>query len=523
MSDITDLDAVTIAARTRSGELSAQEVVDAHIRRIEQVDARLNAVVIRRFDEARMEARAADERRARGDPLGPLHGVPVTIKEQYSVAGTQTTLGASSRIGYVQRDEGPLVTALRGAGAVILGKTNILQTLAGWESDNPVYGRTVNPWNPDRTPGGSSGGEAAIIAARGSALGLAGDFGGSIRVPAHFCGVHGLKPTSGRLTNDDFTPGLLGNGQELFIPQPGPIGRSVADLRLAMAVLARTSEAFTTDCVPPVPWPETERMTVSGMRIGYYEENGLFPVAPAIRRAVVEAVAALKAQGAVVTPVVPPDAAEAMRLFLGAVSAGGGGDYRRLLDGEKPVPQVAGLLQGLSSRPRLVDSILQKVLNARGQRQFARMMGWTGPRSTEAYWKLVEDRNGFRVRFHRALDEGGLDAIVCPPVALPALTHGSNGDLFPAFSDAYTYNVLGVPAGVVAATRVRADEESDRVVSTDNADITAQTVERGSVGLPVGVQVVARHWREDVVLAVMAALEAAFASRPDYPLRERPG
>ncbi|WP_456427715.1 amidase [Rhodocaloribacter sp.] len=516
MEAVTNLSASELAEKIKAGELSALEVTEAHIRRIEAVDEKLNAVVIPLFDQARAQAEEADQRRARGEPLGLLHGVPVTIKEQYRVAGTQTTLGATNKIGNVYNDEGPLVTALRRAGAVILGKTNIIQTLAGWECDNRVYGRSNNPWNLDRTPGGSSGGEGAIIAARGSALGLGGDFGGSTRIPAHFCGIHGLKPTSGRLTNDDFAPGLLGYGQEVFIPQPGPLARTVADLQRAMQVLAETSLTTTHDLVPPVPWPDPRKVRIEGMRIGFYTDNGYFPASPAIRRAVEEAADALRQRGASVAPFPPPDVAEAVRIFLGAVSAGGGKDYERLLGDEKPIPQVAGLFRGLSSPP-FVLSIVRKAMAARGQRRLAYQMQCMGPRSTEKYWELVEARTEYRARFLRSLDEGGFDAVLCPPAALPALTHGSSEHLFAGLTYTFTYNVLGAPAGVVAATRVRPGEESDRTVSRDRADITAQQVEQGSAGLPVGVQVVARHWREDVVLAVMAALEAHFRSTPDYP------
>ena len=140
-----------------------------------------------------------------------------------------------------------------------------------------------------------------------------------------------------------------------------------------------------------------------------------------------------------------------------------------------------------------------------------------GARSTDAYWELVEARNRYMARFHQMLDEAKLDAILCPPFALPALTHGASEHLFPAATYAFVYNVLGAPAGVVSITRVRPGEESDRPVSKDMADITAQTVERGSAGLPVAVQVVARHWREDIVLALMSALEEHFRSSPDYP------
>jgi fatty acid amide hydrolase len=505
-----------LAEKVKAGELSALEVTEAHIQRIEAVNESINAVVIPLFDRARAQAEEADRKRARGEPLGPLHGVPVTIKEQYRVAGTQTTLGATNKIGNIYDEEGPLVTKLREAGAIILGKTNIIQTLAGPESDNHVYGRSNNPWNLQRTPGGSSGGEAAIIAARGSALGLAGDFGGSTRIPAHFCGLHGLKPTAGRLTNDDFPSDLLGYGQEVFIPQPGPIARTVSDLQLAMGVLAETSLSITSDLVPPVPWPDPTDVRVEQLRVGYYTDNGYFPASPAIRRAVEEAAEALRDLGAEVAPFTPPDPEEGVRIFLGAVSAGGGKDYQRLLGQEKPIPQVAGMFKGLTT-PSVVLSVVRRVMAARRQRHIAYQIQCMGTRSTEEYWALVEARTDYRARFLKSLDAGNFDAILCPPFALPALTHGSSEHLFPAMSYTLVYNVIGAPAGVVAATRVRPGEESDRAPSRDMADIVARRVEEGSAGLPVGVQVVARHWREDVVLAVMAALEAHFRSTPDYP------
>ena len=513
---IVGLSASDLAGRIRARDVSVVDVVAAHIRRIEAVNPQLNAVVIPLFDEARAQAAAADEVLRRGDDVGPLHGVPITIKEQFRVAGTQTTLGASKQIGNMYRDEGPLVTRLRDAGAIILGKTNIMQTLAGYESDNPVYGRCNNPWNLDRSPGGSSGGEAAIIAAGGSVLGLGGDFGGSIRVPVHFCGVHGFKPTSGRLSNDDLT-GLLGNGQEVFIPQPGPIARFVVDLQLAMKLFAETSMVSTSDLVPPVPWADPVGTAVAGLRVGIYTDNGFFPVSPAVSRAVEDAAGALRERGATVEPVKPPDPEEGIRIFIRAVSAGGGKDYARLLGGEKPIPQVAGLMRGLQL-PAAIRPVVAKVMDARGQHHDARLVRTVQRCSTEKYFEIVEARNAYRAAFLRTLDEGNFDAVICPPFALPALTHGSSEHLFPAASYAFVYNVLGAPAGVVSITRVRPGEEGAREVSKDMTDTAAKQVDDGSAGLPVGVQVVARHWRDDIVLTVMAALEDHFKGSADYPI-----
>jgi fatty acid amide hydrolase len=517
---ITDLSASELAQQIKAGHLSAQEVIEAHIQRIEAVNPQLNAVVIPLFEEARAQAVAADEAQRRGDPLGPLHGVPITIKEQHRVKGTQTTLGATHQIGKIYDAEGPLVRKLRQAGAIILGKTNILQTLMGWESDNRVYGRTNNPWNLERSPGGSSGGESAIIAARGSPLGLAADLGGSIRVPAHFCGLHGLKPTSGRLTNDDFPPGLLpiANGLAAMVQQAGPIARTVADLQLVMALLAKTSLETTRDLVAPVPWPDPTAVQVKGMRLGMYTDNGFFPASPVLRRAVEEAANALRQRGATVDPFTSPNAAEGIRIFLGIATAVGSKGLKHLLGDEKSIPQIAGLIQAMGF-PSFISPIVAKIMEARGQHHLAHTLRSVGACSTEEYWSLVDARDRYRSHFLQAMDAGNFDAVLCPPFALPALTHESSQHLLPAASYAMVYNVIGAPAGVVSITRVQPGEECDRKVTKDMADITAYQVEQGSTGLPIGLQVVARHWREDIVLAVMAALEDHFQSAPDYPTR----
>jgi fatty acid amide hydrolase len=503
---LTDLSASELAAGIRDGEFSSEEVVEAHIQRIEAVNDDLNAVVIPLFEQARRDAKKADAAQRQGKQLGPLHGVPMTIKEQFKVAGTDTTMGLTAHANQPYAADGPLVARLRKAGAIFLGKTNVPQLLSSWETDSALYGRCQNPYDHQRTPGGSSGGEAAIIAAHGSPLGLGADFGGSIRVPAHFCGLYGLKPTSGRLTNED-TPGHFFAPQEAILPQAGPLARNVADLRLAMDVLVDPSPHMTADNVPPVPWYAPEGTAVSALRFGYFTDNGFFSASPAIRRAVMEAVAALEALGMTAVPFAPPDMTEAARLFLGIVSADGGLAMRHALAGEKPNDPIKHELQG-AEIPNLLRPLLARLLTLQGQKHLAWQVLRAGKVSAAAYMHLVKRRAIYRTQWLQAMVTSGLDAILCPPFALPALTHGSSSDPFPAATYAVPFNVLGFPAGVAPITTVRPDEESDRVVSKDRVDIAARAVERGSAGLPVGVQVVARPWREDVVLAIMAALEA---------------
>lgn len=228
--------ATKLAAALKAGKVTASELTDLYIRRIERFDGRLNAVVVRDFDRARATARAAD-RVAKNDRKA-LTGLPITLKESINVIGLETTCGVPEWKGYISQHDGPVAARLRAAGTVIIGKTNVPPALADWQSDNPIYGRSANPWDTGRTPGGSSGGSAAAIAAGLSALEVGSDIGGSIRVPAAFCGVYGHRPSESLVPK---------SGQFPFPPLPnaavvmgvqGPIARSAEDLDLALSILA---------------------------------------------------------------------------------------------------------------------------------------------------------------------------------------------------------------------------------------------------------------------------------------------
>jgi fatty acid amide hydrolase len=511
---LTRLGAGELARLLGGGEVSAVEVIEAHIRRIEEVQPRLNAVVVPLFDRARAEAMAADAARARGEPLGPLHGVPFTVKEMFDVAGTPTTLGLTDWRDRIAAADAPLVRRLRGAGAILLGKTNVPQLGMIHETDNPLYGRTNNPANPDRATGGSTGGEAAVIAAGGSPLGLGTDAGGSIRQPCHWCGIHGLKPTAGRLPLRGLPlfpncwPGWL---------QPGPMARSVADLHMALRVLNAPGTG-PDEVAPPVPLGDPGAVGVSSLRVGFYVDDGRFTPGPAVRRAVHEAAVVLRDLGAVVEEFRPPDVAEAVRVYCGLFFADGLACVHRWLGKGKRDWRIQFLLTG-AAVPTWLRPVLAWMLKQAGRRHEADFFRLVRRRtlSLAGYWELVEAQDAYRARFLAALDEKRLDVLLCPPNGLPAPPHGS---LVPTYTSSYTqlYNVLGMPAGVVAATRVRPGEESDRPASRDPIEQASRAVEVGSTGLPVGVQVVARHWREDVALAVMAALEGHFRRQADYLL-----
>ncbi|HVF48568.1 MAG TPA: amidase family protein, partial [Pyrinomonadaceae bacterium] len=463
-SDVIAMGAAGLARAIRSGEVSAREAVEAYAGRIEEVNPALNALVVPLFAEARKEADAADAARRRGDELGALHGVPITIKESFDVAGTPTTLGLSKRAAHRATGDAPTVARLRRAGAIVLGKTNVPQLVLLNETDNPVYGRTNNPHNPARSPGGSSGGCAALVAAGGTALSLGSDIGGSIRFPSHACGVQGLKPTANRLTMLGHAP--IFDGQEAIPAQPGPLARSVEDLQLALRVLAAQGQETFNASIASVKPGDMNDIKPETLRVAVFDDNRIMRPAPAIRRAVREASERLRGRGVAVEAWTPPDVSEAWDIYQGLLFADGMAWARRALRGSRRDWRIRRIVVGLRL-PRVLFRVGAWELSLLRQKHLSDSTRRLGRRTVGEYWRLLERRAEYRARFIRSLDAGGFDAVLCPPDALPALTHGSSFYLTDALSYSALFNLLGMPAGVVAATSVRAGEETDRTASRD--------------------------------------------------------
>ncbi|MFI5274061.1 MAG: amidase [Ktedonobacterales bacterium] len=511
---LTRLSATELAGMIARGEATSAEVVEAHIARIEAVNPALNALVVARFDAARSEAREADAARSRGDLLGPLHGVPITVKEALDVAGTPATFGLRSRVQRLATGDDPYVARLRAAGAIVLGKTNVPQVLLYNETDNPLYGRTNNPWNLERTPGGSSGGEAALIAAGGSPLGLCSDIAGSIRVPSAYCGICGIRPTAGRLPDvSDFG---MAPGQTAIASQVGPIARTVDDLTLALDIL---NGGAAPAVEPPRPLGDSTQVDVAALRVAYFSDDGILTPAPAVRRAVAEAAGILAGRGAQVVEWRPPQVQQAADLLFGLFAADGAKRLKRFIGGDKKDARIAQMML-LAGLPRPAIGVLGGLLGATGQRSQRAIVRNFGHCDTLHYWRLVEAQQAYQRDFAAALehDDGGpFDLIICPAHSLPALPHGATKNLVTAGGYAVLINVLGYPAGVVPVTRVRAGEESDRKPSVDMVLRAARAAEQGTAGLPIGVQVVARPWREHQALAAMRAIEAGARASGEHP------
>src|SRR5437763_141627 len=278
-----------MAQHIRAKKLSPVELVQAHLDRIEALNTKINAFVHVDAERALDSARAADLALMRNESLGPLHGVPISIKSSISVTGMPYEAGTKLRAGVVGESDAPLVSRLRKAGAIVLGVTNTPELLMAWETDNLLYGRTNNPWDLSRTAGGSSGGEAAAIASGCSAGGVGSDGGGSIRVPAHFCGICGLKPTPGRIPATGHFPQSVGPFALLGVV--GPMARTVADLKQLFEIVQGPDIGDPSAAPVQVRWPD--RNQLKKLRIGYFESDDRTPVTAETRSAVHQAAEAL--------------------------------------------------------------------------------------------------------------------------------------------------------------------------------------------------------------------------------------
>lgn len=456
-SELVWLGAAELARRIRASEVSPVEVVRALREREDAVGPAVNALVTP-FPDVEEHAREAERAVARGDALGPLHGVPCTFKDCFDTAGVRTTRGSALFADRVPETDATVVARLREAGAIPLAKTNTPEFALWWETDNLVFGRTSNPWDVERTAGGSSGGEAAAVSAGLSPLGLGSDGGGSIRVPAHFSGVAGLKPTAARIPLTGHLPPPANIVAHMACV--GALARRVEDLSLALSVLSgydRDDPA----AVPFVSPPPVHLEDLVGQKVALYAGDGVNPVDPEIVAASRAAGGLLESAGLVVEEVEIPGAADwhehwyrvfdkVVAVLLGAFAEG---DLARFH------PYVGAFVRDDFSDPGLLEYIVT--------------------------WNALD---AARVDLLRFMEEYPL--LLGPPASVTAGRHGQRAFDLPsgrvewleAFSVSQVWNAFGFPAASVPVTLSVA-------------------------GLPIGVQVVGRPWEDERVLAACRAIE----------------
>ena len=469
MTDLHVESVTRLAELIRNRKVSPVEVLQACLNRIEELNPKLNAIVTIASD-AMERAREAEAATFLGKALGPLHGVPVTIKDTIETAGLRTTSGSAMRAEFIPQSDAPAVARLKDAGAIVLGKTNAAEMAMDYTADNPVFGRTNNPHNTSLTSGGSSGGEGAAIASCMSPGGIGSDLAGSIRIPSHFCGIAGLKPTVGRVPSaGQFPPSI---GPYSLGAVIGPMARSVSDLRLLFDVLAGNEVS--------APWTSLPtrfsdgRSVMRGLRVACYTDDGVSPVSEETRQTVETAARALADARLIIEEIRPPGIERGHDLWLKLFSRASVVQLRNVYAGqeEKGGGFVRWRLETADDTPApSLDDYINSWLER--DRMRARLVDW------------MEDT----------------PLILAPIGATPAYPHGTHKitvgkrtlNTFRAFSYSQTFNVFDLPVVVVPAGR------------------TAE-------GLPIGVQIIGRPFAEETVLAAAAIIEEALGGWQPPPL-----
>jgi Asp-tRNA(Asn)/Glu-tRNA(Gln) amidotransferase A subunit family amidase len=473
MNQLNFQSAVEMAAGVRSGKLSPVELIETHIAQIERLNPQINAFVHFAFDEARAEARAAEKARRRragsGTPRA-LEGVPITIKSSIDVAGFPCECGSRIREGNRPVSDAPLVARLRAAGAIVLGNTNAPEFLMAYETDNLLYGRTNSPWDINRTPGGSSGGEAAAIAAGCSAGGAGSDGGGSIRVPAHFSGICGLKPTPGRVPSTGHFPASAGPFAQIGVV--GPMARTVADVKRLFEVIAGPDPGD--PCSAPVAVRKWSDREIRELRVGFFESHDFAPATSETAAAVRRAAQALEQHGFQVGEWRPENLDRVWALWWNLFGRAGQMAFASLLAGRED--DLSPLF-----------------------REFRAWVAAEPPLSARELLDTLLDRDDLRMKFLAKMET--FPILICPVCAVPAFRHGERKwtvggrrvEYLKAMAYSQWFNLLGNPSVVVP-------------------------VGQSSEGLPIGVQIVGRPWEEEAILAVAAKIEEACGGYRRPPL-----
>lgn len=461
MSEITRLGAAQLGRLVHRGELAPSEIVEAHLRRIEAVNPTINAITDLQAERAREQASLADQGRGSGNRLGPLHGVPLTIKSSIAVKGCRYECGTRLRRGEIAKRDASLVKRLKHAGAIILGTTNVPEFLMAYETDNDLYGRTNSPLDPALTPGGSSGGDSAAVAGGCSAGSFGSDAGGSVRVPAHFCGLYGLKPTPGAIPRTGHWPSVAGPSTTLAAV--GPLARTAEDLDLLLEITSGHDPMDPSSLPPGLP-PAPQSDELRRLKIGWFDHAWETPVTAETRAAVHEATRALRERGFRVE--------------------------RVALHGLDQAPRTWWLLFGVCLKTLIEASIPPDYrLHTLSYDAMA-----TGDQETATDYKdllmawVAQDQ--MRLKLNEQMREYPI--LLSPVAAVPAFPHGQriwsiDGQKvgYPgAFVYSQVFNLLGVPAA-------------------------SAPVGWSHGGLPIGVQIIGRPNEDRTVTALARELAAA--------------
>lgn len=500
---VLSLSLTELSKQLKEGSLTPATVLHTYMEKALEVTTELNCVT-EFLLESRDQLQEVEKYKE-----GLLYGIPISIKDNVAYQGHDSTCGVSIKLDCPEKEDSVVVQVLKRQGAIPFVKTNIPQGLLNYDCSNPIFGQSLNPHNQQKTPGGSSGGEGALIGGGGSLLGIGTDIGGSIRIPASFCGICGLKPTGGRLSDR----GLAGclPGQKSVTMAPGPMGRDVDSLALFMKAVLSEDMFLLDPCVPPIPFNDEVYSSSKTLRIGYYDTDGYLVPSPSMRRAVLETKALLEKAGHTLVPFTPPRIAYAMQeLIVKGILADGGSTLLHFLREERIDPALKP--QIITYRiPRIVKKIISLIMKPLFPRISTTYESLNGISSVQDLWKKHVDVADYCKEYIAQWRSLGLDVMLCPALG-PAFKFGYPGKLSVAASYTILYNLLNFPAGVVPVSKVTEQDEEElkhyKGYYGDPWDKLFKEAVTGCQGLPVAVQCVALPWQEELCLRFMKEVES---------------
>ncbi|KDQ60289.1 hypothetical protein JAAARDRAFT_67857 [Jaapia argillacea MUCL 33604] len=503
--------AETVSA-VQQGNLSPSDVLLAYGKKALKAHEETNCLTEVMISKAQVWAEECNKQ-------GPLAGIPVSLKDTVCVAGFDTSLGYATWVGKPSMNDSAIVRLLKDAGAVPFVKTNNPITLLSYECANDVFGRTANPHNSKFSPGGSTGGEAALLAYGGSRIGIGTDVAGSVRVPSHYSGVYTIKASSGRFVRS----GNLTSspGQEGVLVSYSPMARTLEDLETVWkAVMSMNPWEYDHSCLP-IPWRDVN-LANKTLKWGIIWDDGVINPSPACRRALSDVVSILQQYGHEVVTLDPPSPYEGFKIGSQLVAD----SCKRILTGES---NDVGVLQGLRmlTLPRWLKWLYVLYLrHIRRDETYAGLVENFSQKTAEEYFALVTQREEYRGKWFEMWQTTGVDFVLTVPNALPAVPHGGMKEGFTNCLYAFLYNVLDYSAGVMPITRV--DRHQDALKLPFKA---RNAIESGAYklydaeamhGLPVGIQVVGRRLEEEKVMEGMKIIEALLGkSGKAYKLLEK--
>ncbi|XP_065698580.2 fatty-acid amide hydrolase 1-like [Patagioenas fasciata] len=502
MVPILSLPLPELSKKLRDGSLPPDHVFYAYVSKALQMATETNCIT-----EYLQESETQIQKAKPTEKLGLLYGVPVSIKDSINCQGHDSTLGFIKNLNKPAAEDSVVVQVLRRQGAIPFVKTNVPQSLISYDCKNLIFGQTFNPLLYTRSPGGSSGGEGALIGGGGSILGLGTDVGGSLRFPAAFCGICGLKPTGNRLSKKGVIAGVL--GQKSVAAAVGPMAKDVESLALCMRALLCEDMFHLDSTVPPLPFNEEVYSSTQPLRIGYYETDFFTMPSPAMRRAVREVKELLEDAGHTLVPFELTNVDHVVFNFcIRGMFADGGSSFLRKFKGELENSSVGPLFWLLRS-PSWLKTALSWIAKPFAPR-FSGILKSMRPNTVDEVWSLHCEIEEFCDQFIAQWKKLNLDVMLCPMLG-PALGIGYPGKLSVAVSYTMLYNALDFPVGVVPVTLVTDEDEEElkgyQGYFRDWWDRTLAKAFRGSVGMPVAVQCVALPWQEELCLRFMKEVE----------------